>query len=572
MRVLLMGNPNVGKSAIFSRLTGSQVVVSNYSGTTVEYTSGKLKLESETAELIDVPGTYSLEPTNRAEKVASEMLEGGDVIVSVINATQLERSLYLALQLLQTGKPVIMALNMWDEAQKKGLIIDTGRLEELTGIPVVPTCALTGDGIPLLRNRLPEARNGAHIAGDMTALMRQAADIGSRVQKMPGQRISRREKLDHATVHPFFGPVLALFVLFISFAIVAFLGDFLHEILRGVFELAWMPVVVRLSGVMGGEGLMHNIFIGGLIDGKINFVESFGLLTTGLFIPLAVVLPYIFCFYLTLSILEDVGYLPRLGVVIDAFMQRLGIHGLSVVPMMLGIGCNVPGVMAGRMLETRKERFIVATLIAIVVPCMAQQAMVIGLLGKAGIAGLAIVYGTLFLLWILLGMLMNFFLKGESPEMLIDLPPYRLPYWESLFKKIYMRMNGFITHALPYVLLGVFAVNLLYTFGIIGYISNAFAPVITGLFGLPGEAGGALIIGFLRKDVAVGMLAPLGMDLNQLIVASVVLMVYFPCIATFVVLFKEIGLWDLVRLTAIMICVVLLAGSGLHAILQATGF
>ena len=572
MRVLLMGNPNVGKSAIFSRLTGSQVVVSNYSGTTVEYTSGKLKLESETAELIDVPGTYSLEPTNRAEKVASEMLEGGDVIVSVINATQLERSLYLALQLLQTGKPVIMALNMWDEAQKKGLIIDTGRLEELTGIPVVPTCALTGDGIPLLRNRLPEARNGAHIAGDMTALMRQAADIGSRVQKMPGQRISRREKLDHATVHPFFGPVLALFVLFISFAIVAFLGDFLHEILRAVFELAWMPVVVRLSGVMGGEGLMHNIFIGGLIDGKINFVESFGLLTTGLFIPLAVVLPYIFCFYLTLSILEDVGYLPRLGVVIDAFMQRLGIHGLSVVPMMLGIGCNVPGVMAGRMLETRKERFIVATLIAIVVPCMAQQAMVIGLLGKAGIAGLAIVYGTLFLLWILLGMLMNFFLKGESPEMLIDLPPYRLPYWESLFKKIYMRMNGFITHALPYVLLGVFAVNLLYTFGIIGYISNAFAPVITGLFGLPGEAGGALIIGFLRKDVAVGMLAPLGMDLNQLIVASVVLMVYFPCIATFVVLFKEIGLWDLVRLTAIMICVVLLAGSGLHAILQATGF
>ncbi len=572
MRVLLMGNPNVGKSAIFSRLTGSHVVVSNYSGTTVEYTSGKLKLENVTAEIVDVPGTFALEPTNRAEAVASEMLESGDTIISVLNATQLERSLYLALQLLQTGKPVIMALNMWDEAQEKEITIDIGKLEQLTGVPVVPTCALSGEGILMLKNRIPEARNGEFKQEDSASLMQRSSAISSSVQKMHGNKTSVREKLDHATVHPVFGPLLALFVLFLSFAVVAFLGDFLHEILKGVFELVWMPVAVWVSGLMGGEGLLHKIFIGELIAGSINFEESFGLLTTGLYIPLAVVLPYIFCFYLTLSLLEDIGYLPRLGVVVDAFMQRLGIHGLSVVPMMLGIGCNVPGVMAGRMLETRKERFIVATLIAIVVPCMAQQAMVIGLLGQAGVAGLAIVYGTLFLLWILLGMLMNLFLKGESTEMLIDLPPYRFPYWESLIKKIYMRMNGFIRHALPYVLLGVFAVNLLYTLGFIGYISSVFAPVITGLFGLPGEAGGALIIGFLRKDVAVGMLAPLGLELNQLIVASVVLMVYFPCIATFVVLFKEIGLWDLFKLSVIMILVVISTGSGLHLILQSTGF
>jgi len=572
MRVLLLGNPNVGKSAIFSRLTGSHVVVSNYAGTTVEYTRGALRTEDAELEVIDVPGTFALEPTNRAEAVASEMIADGDVVVNVLDATNLERGLYLTLQLLLTGKPVVIALNMWDEAQKAGIIIDTGKLEKKLGVPVIATCALTGEGIPLLKSRLPDARSSSMVSENGASLWQKASEISREIQQKPGRRTSFRDKLDHATVHPIYGPLFALFVLLLSFGFVAYFGDFLHEILEDAFEFAWLPAALWMSGLLGGGGIVHDILIGGLIDGEIRFEESFGLLTTGLFIPLAVVLPYIFSFYLVLSLLEDIGYLPRLGVVVDAFMQRLGIHGLSIVPMMLGIGCNVPGVMAGRMLETRKERFIVATLIAIVVPCMAQQAMVIGLLGQAGIAGLAIVYGTLFLLWIVTGLIMNFFLKGESPEMLIDLPAYRVPYWESLWKKIYMRMNGFIRGALPYVLLGVFVVNIFYTLGIIDHISRAFAPVITGLFGLPGEAGGALIIGFLRKDVAVGMLAPLGLELNQLIVASVVLMVYFPCIATFVVLFKEIGLRDLLKLIAIMMLVVVATGGGLHLLLQHTGF
>jgi ferrous iron transport protein B len=572
MRVLLLGNPNVGKSAIFSRLTGSHVVVSNYAGTTVEYTRGALRTEDAELEVIDVPGTYALEPTNRAEAVASEMIADGDMVVNVMDATNLERSLYLTLQLLLTGKPVVVALNMWDEAQMAGIAIDTGMLEERLGVQVIATCALTGEGIPLLKSRLPDARSSSLVSENGVSLWQKAAEISEEVQQKPGRRTTFRDKLDHATVHPVYGPLLALFVLLLSFGFVAYFGDFLYGILADIFEIAWLPVALWMSALLGGGGIIHDILIGGLIEGEIRFEESFGLMTTGLFIPLAVVLPYIFSFYLVLSLLEDVGYLPRLGVVVDAFMQRLGIHGLSIVPLMLGIGCNVPGVMAGRMLETRKERFIVATLIAIVVPCMAQQAMVIGLLGQAGVAGLAIVYGTLFLLWIVTGLIMNLFIKGESPELLIDLPAYRKPYWESLWKKIYMRMNGFIRSALPYVLLGVFIVNLFYTLGAIDYISRAFAPVITGLFGLPGEAGGALIIGFLRKDVAVGMLAPLGLELNQLIVASVVLMVYFPCIATFVVLFKEIGLRDLLKLTAIMIFVVAATGGGLHLLLQHTGF
>ena len=622
MRVLLTGNPNVGKSAIFSRLTGTDVMVSNYSGTTVEYARGSLKINSVKADLVDLPGTFSLDPTNKAEQVAVSMLGEGDVIVNVADAGNLERSLYLSLQLVQTGSPVILVLNMWDEVKKKKIKIDVEKLQHRLGIPVVTTSAVTGDGISELRSRLeslllngkagttgPSARRqsatgksyphnkydaadashsgqgygcafgnlpGSHNdqsgrAGGSDAIWSEIDKIISDCQTDEHRGSSIPAKAESLSVHPAAGPLLAFAVLIASFAFVALFGDLLHEIMEDLFLFLWLPVTTWLSEWLGGTGFVHSILVGNLIDGSIDMEESFGLLTTGLFIPFAVVLPFIFCFYVVLSLLEDVGYLPRLGVVVDSIMRKLGIHGLSVVPLMLGVGCNVPGVMAGRMLETKKERFIVATLIAIVVPCMAQQAMVIGLLGQAGLAGLLLVYGTLFLLLLILGWSMNLFLGGKTTEMLIDLPPFRKPYAESLSKKIYMRMNGFIRGALPYVLLGVFVVNIFYTMGIIGYISDAFAPVITGLFGLPGEAGAAMIVGFLRKDVAVGMLVPLGMEVSELIIASVVLMVYFPCVATFVVLFKEIGWPSLLKLIAIMLAIVLFAGGGLNLLLQTAG-
>lgn len=572
MRILLMGTPNVGKSALFSRLTGARVLISNYSGTTVEFYKGIWNLEEGEAELIDVPGTYSLSPSNKAEEVASEILEKGDVIINVVDATNLERDLFFTRQLLQTGKPLLLVLNMWDVALSKKINIDVKKLESLLDIPIVTTCALTGEGIDELKSKVKEAKSVANRS--CPGSDQEISEILKLTEEKPKQDPDENHffSFDYYSVHPITGPFIALLVLFLSFSFVALAGNELHEILESVFIFLWLPVVEWVSGLLSRTEWIHSILIGTLINGNIHFEESFGLLTTGLYIPLAVVLPYIFCFYVMLSLLEDIGYLPRLGLVIDNLMQRLGIQGLSIVPLMLGIGCNVPGVMAGRMLETKRERFIVATLIAICVPCMAQQAMVIGLLGQAGVWGLLIVYLFLFLIWLVLGFILNFFVKGQTSEMLIDLPRYQMPYWPSLTKKVYMRMNGFIRHALPYVLLGVFIVNLLYSFGFIQFVSHFFAPVITTLFGLPGEAGGALIVGFLRKDVAIGMLAPLGMELSQLMVASLVLMVYFPCVATFVVIFKELGLSDLIKLSLIMVLVVVLAGSGLHLLLQATGF
>ncbi len=571
MRILLMGSPNVGKSAIFSRLTGTHVVASNYAGTTVEFTRGKLKYGDESAELIDVPGAYTLEPTNRAEEVAVRMLEEGDLVVNVVDATNLERCLSFTLELLRTGKPMIVVLNMWDEALEHGVEIDVEALERELGVPVVPTCAISGEGVRNLVDKLPEAGPGMTDYQGVD-IWHMIGEIVGKVQKLRHKHPSFSQKLSHATVHPVIGPFVAVLVLLLSFGFVAYIGDWLHEeVMDEAFEFVWLPVVEWLSAVLGGTGFAHDILVGTLIEDRIDFEQSFGLLTTGLFIPIAVVLPFIFCFYLILSLLEDIGYLPRLGVLIDTVMHRMGLHGLSVVPMLLGLGCNVPGAMAGRVLETRKERFIALTLLSICVPCMAQLAMIAGLLGHAGVIGFGTVFITLLFLWVLLGVGMKFFLHGETPEILVDIPPYRFPYWKALAKKVYMRMHGFIKEALPYVLLGVFIVNIMYTLGVIAFLNRLFAPVITTLFSLPGEAVGALVVGFLRKDVAVGMLLPLGLDLRQLIVASVVLIIYFPCVATFVVIFKEMGVKDMLKSTMIMLTVAVFVGTGLNFILQAAG-
>jgi len=258
-------------------------------------------------------------------------------------------------------------------------------------------------------------------------------------------------------------------------------------------------------------------------------------------------------------------------VLVDTVMHRLGLHGLSVVPMLLALGCNVPGALGLRVLETRKERFICATLLAICVPCMAQLAMIFGLLGEYGPVGFIPIFGTLFLLWVVLGVLMKRFVKGETPEILVDIPPYRWPYWHGLVKKLWMRMRGFFREAVPYVLAGVLIVHLLYLVGIVGGASRLLGPVVTRLLGLPTGAVVALLVGFLRKDVAVGMLMPLNLSLKQLVVAAVVLTAYFPCAATFVVLFRELGWRDMLKSSAIMLFVAFGTGGLLNLIMTGLG-
>jgi ferrous iron transport protein B len=441
------------------------------------------------------------------------------------------------------------------------------KLQEILGVPVIPTCAITGEGIKELVSELPHARANS-FQYDEEKRWEKVGEIVGQVQKITHRHHTFLERLEDLSIKPVTGLPLAVITLLVAFQIIRFIGEGLIGLLfEPIFEKLWAPSMMRVSDLLG-DGFVHDLLIGKLVDGQIDFVESLGLLTTGLFVPIAMVLPYVFSFYLVLSFLEDSGYLPRLAVLVDNVMHRFGLHGLAIIPMMLGLGCNVPGAMATRVLETKRERFIAATLMAIAVPCMAQMAMVIGLIGRYGAKGLGLVFGTLLVVWLALGFLLNRLSKGESPEIFVEIPPYRMPYWGALLKKLSMRIRGFLREAIPFVLLGVFITNILYSLGIIRFIGQLASPIITGILGLPQDATGALIIGFLRKDVAVGMLLPLGLDLRQMVVASVVLTMYFPCVAAFAVLVRELGIKDMMKSAAIMIASALIVGGLLNLILR----
>jgi ferrous iron transport protein B len=324
---------------------------------------------------------------------------------------------------------------------------------------------------------------------------------------------------------------------------------------------------MKLSNLMGGGGFWHDVIVGKLISGEIHFVESFGLLSSGLYVPFAMVLPYIVSFYLILGLLEDIGYLPRLAVLLDTTMHHLGLHGYAIIPTLLGLGCNVPAVLATRVLESKRERFIAATLVCIAIPCVSAQAMIFGLVGKYGVKYVAIVYGTLFLVWLVLGTILNRTMKGLSPELLIEIPPYRLPPWGTVLLKLWSRIRGFLIEAVPIILGAVLVINILFVMGVFDYVADFAAPVITGILGLPKESVTAIIIGFLRKDAALGMLALSPMTAKQMVIGSIVLTMFFPCIATFVVLLKELGLKDFMKSAGIMISSAIIVGGILNIIL-----
>ena len=570
MKILLMGNPNVGKSVVFNRVTGANVIASNYPGTTVEFTKGCMRLGDRRVELIDVPGTYTLEPTCKAEEIAVEMLDehtDGDVVINVVESTNLERSLNLTLQLLKRKIPTVVALNFWDETKHKGISIDDKKLEQILGVPCVPICAVTGEGVKQLVEKLKEAKPSDYDYED-NQRWQKIGGIVDKVQTITHRHHTWLERLGDASVRPLTGIPMAVVVMFLAFKVIRFIGEgLIGYVGEPVFEKLWAPVMMKLSAVMGSAGFLHDLVIGQLIDGEIDFGQSFGLLTTGLFVPIGAVLPYVFAFYVVLSLLEDLGFIPRLAVMVDTLMHRLGLHGFAIVPMLLGLGCNVPGALATRILETRREKFITATILSIAVPCAALQAMIVGLVGKHGARYLAIIYGTLLAVWVILGLIFNKTVKGESPEIFLEIPPYRIPYFRSLAKKIWIRIKWFLKEAVPFVLLGVLIVNLLYTFGIIQFAGKITAPVVTRVLGLPQEAVGALIVGFLRKDLAIGMLIPLGLTVKQLVIASVVLAMYFPCVATFTTLVKELGVVDMLKSAAIMIVSSLVVGGLLNLIL-----
>ena len=569
-KLLLVGNPNVGKSALFTRMTGVHAFSSNYPGTTVGFLEGRLRRGDDLWRLIDVPGAYTLSPTNEAEEVAERMIaEGADAVILVLDATALERNLFLAFQVIGRGLPIIIALNMVDEARHKGIELDVDLLEELLGAPVVPTVAVSGEGISRLVDRLPEASVGREVPGTKEDLWTAIGSVTGQVQKVHHRHHTLLDKLEDASVSSFWGLVIGIAVIAASFTAIRFVGEGLIDwILDPLFDKFWLPVVEYFSHLFGGGGLVHDIVVGRLFDGEIDFEQSFGLLTSGLYVPIAMVLPYVLSFYTALSFLEDFGYLPRLAVIFDALLHRMGLHGFAIVPSLLGLGCNVPGILATRVLDSQRERFIAVTLISVAIPCAGLQAMIVGALGDMGMRWVVMVYGALFLSWIILGRLLHGLLPGFSPELIIEIPPYRIPSLKAMAFKLWVRIRGFFLEAVPLVLIGILVVSLMDGAGVTAFLSRLLAPIFTGLLHLPAEAAGPILLGILRKDVALGMLATLGLTPAQLVVATITLAMTFPCIATFVVLWRELGGKRMLASMAIMIISSLIAGTAARVLLS----
>jgi len=570
--IFLLGNPNVGKSVVFSRLTGIHVISSNYPGTTVELAKGFTGPEENRIEVIDLPGTYSLNPTSKAEEVAVSILKEHPkeefVVIDIVDSTNLERNLYLTLQLIEEGCRVIVCLNMCDDTKHRGIDIDVNKLETILGVPVVSTCAVTGFGIKALMDRISETKVLPRQKVSHDERWKQIGKIVEEAQHLTHRHHTLIEMLEDASVRPFTGLLMGLGVMYGAFKIVRFIGELLiNKVFDPVFDNLYLPLVAKLSYLLGGDGFLHHLLIGDLINGKIDFKQSLGVLTTAPYIELDMVLPYVLAFYIVLSILEDAGYLPRLAVLLDNILHRLGLHGFAIIPVLLGFGCNVPGILATRVLESKRERFIASTLISIGVPCVALQAMIFAILGRFSGFYVVGVYLVLFIIWIILGIILNAALKGFSPELLIEIPPYRFPPFVILAKKIFFRVRGFLIEAVPVVFVGVLVVNILLFLKAFDYVSNIFAPIVHGLFGLPKEAVIALTIGFIRKDVAAGMLIPLDLTVKQLFIAATLLAVSFPCIATFVVLLRELGIKYFIKATLIMIITGLIVGASLNFLL-----
>jgi len=389
--------------------------------------------------------------------------------------------------------------------------------------------------------------------------------ISQETVELGKHELSLKDALADITVRPATGIPFAIAVMygfwmfFREFAGTLFTDGFFVKI----FDGHWLP---WLQGIFPGKDTwLYFIFVGDPLAN--NSFEAFGVLTSGIFLAIGVVLPAIVAFYLIFAILEDVGYMPRLAVLVDTLFHRIGLHGFAIVPTILSLGCNVPGVAATRSLETRKQRFLAITLLGVFIPCGAQigimERMVPGLIGWVFLA-LAVGYFGV-------GWIINKIVPGESPEILMDVPPYQLPTARNIWSKLSTRTSKFLTVAVPFVLLGCVIVAALYITGAMDAIASGLSPLVTGVFGLPQDTAAAMIAGFLRKDLAVGtigMLAAGGVTLTvyQVFTAVVLLSVYFPCLATFALMVKELNWKEILGALATLIVVVFVYGVILHAI------
>jgi len=609
--VIFIGQPNCGKSTIFNAIAGFKAETSNFPGTTVAHTHSKVNVEGKLLNIIDLPGTYSLNPADEGEKVALTHLfsEKPDLIINVVDASILGRGLELTLQLIEMEYPMVLALNMMDQAEKKGISIDIPKLEKLLGIPVVPLTASHGkgirelldecfdvldhnktpppiycskdveDNIDILQRKIPDdfpilatrrftaikmiesgrlffedvlkeifpdlkkdldnvrkALESQHsapayevIAAERHHLAMKFFEQSSRVQR--GKQVDWKDRVDDVIMHPFLGYVFLSLVFFSFFFVIFRVGNPLEEFILGPAVAMRQALSLHL-----GSGLFYYV-ADGLLQGVIGGV--------------AIVLPYFVPLLIMMSLLEDVGYLARAGFLMDTFMHRIGLHGKSISPLILGFGCNVPAIAATRILESRRDRIITALLVPFI-PCSARTTIILALV--ASFLGPVWAFGfyvaNIFLI-ALLSRIISLFFKTPSPGLILEIPTLKRPSIQSILKKTYFQLKSFIRFAWPILIAGSAVLGLLQFFHLDRTINVILAPLVEKALGLPKDLGVTLIFGFLRKELSLIMMLQ-SLDVGyqelmtvitkgQLIIFTVFISFFIPCVSTVAMLWKELG-------------------------------
>ena len=566
LRIALVGNPNVGKSVIFGHLTGRYATVSNYPGTTVAVTSGRALVGAEVCDILDTPGVNVLEgPLSEDEQVTRQVLTSGEaeLVVQVGDARNLRRVLMLTSQLAEFGRPMVLVLNMLDEARTRGVSIDAAGLSEDLGIPVVEAVAPEGRGLAELREALPAASyaraGGAagreHItwADETTARHRRIGRLSlGRFQEWVGRAV--REPL---TGLPILGLVLYLTYLFV--------GYFGAQTLVGLIEEDLFAGIINPHAVDLASGLP----VAWVRD---FLVAEYGLITMGLAYAIGIVLPVVATFFLAFGFLEDSGYIPRLAIFSDRLFRAMGLNGKAVLPMILGLGCDTMATMTTRILGTPKERLIAITLLALGVPCSAQLATIMGILGGISFWALLTLFGVVLSQMVIVGFLAARALPGDRSEFIMELPPLRLPRLDNLLRKTFLRIRWYLGEAVPLFLVGTALLFVLDRTGGLALLSTAARPVVSGLLGLPESSAPVFVMGFLRRDYGAAGLFSLAQDGQlssvQAVVALTVMTLFVPCVANLLMIIKERGLRAGVAILAVVTVIAVGTGALLNAVLR----
>lgn len=635
--VLLVGHPNVGKSVTFSNLTGKYVTVSNYPGTTVEIMTGR----SARAPIyvIDSPGIGSIIPRSEDEKVAFRMLIDPriDVVVQVGDAKNLRRVLLYTLSLAEAGKPLVLDLNMYDEAVRRGYEIDVEKLEEILGCPVVKTVAVDDEGTDRLIEKIELARplkidikydpkieeaitrisallpelpvskrfvatalmsanlsfvdeilselGAGEAARDIKKviletqakfseplgliIMQTRADLAERIAseviylKEKAAITSRlKYRLGDLSLHPVFGYVVLAGVLWLLYEFVGvFAAGTLVDFFEGVIFGRYInPLAVELFSRIPSAPV-RDFFIG-----------EYGQITMGLTYAIAIVFPIVTAFFLIFSLLEDSGYLPRLAVLLNRSFAAVGLNGKAVVPIVLGLGCGTMATLVTRVLDTRRERIIATLLLALGIPCSAQLGVILGLFSALGPRALVLFFVLIAVQLVIVGWLAARVLPGKRSAFVTEIPPYRLPKLKNVGMKTYYRSRWFIKEAVPLFLIGTAILYFADITGALDVIIRAASPVIVGLLGLPAKATEAFIIGFLRRDYGAAGLFVLFekglMDRVQAFVSMIVITLFVPCIANFLVIIKERGAKVAAAIVSFVFIYAIAAGAVINYLLR----